>query len=115
MGLLHRIRRAAKYRHALTLPADVYRIQGGAKSSHFRMEPHTDMVSDRFRTTLGFLNPVWSSGDGGEFYLEDHKINYMPDRLILFRSTIPHDCGYVANPHLQRWRIAANIIRGRVN
>lgn len=112
VGLLHRVRQAAKHRHALTLPAEVYRIHVGAKSSHSRTEFHTDMDSDHFWTILGFLNPIWSSSDGGEFYLEDQKIEFMPGRFILFRSNMKHDGGYVVNETLSYWRIAVNMILG---
>lgn len=112
LGLLHRIREAAKSRHSLTLPAEVYRIHVGAKSSHSRTEFHADMDSTQFWTILGFLNPIWHGDDGGEFYLEDQKIEFKPGRFILFRSNIKHDGGYVTNETLSYWRIAVNMILG---
>lgn len=112
MGVIHRIRHAAKHRHSLALPIRIHRIHATGQSSLSKTEFHTDMDSDQFWTILGFLNPVWNAKDGGEFYLQDHKIEYKSGRFILFKSNTMHDGGFVVNEKLNYWRITVSIILG---
>jgi len=53
---------------------------------------------------------VWNAKDGGEFFLEDHKIEYKSGRFVVFPSNTLHDGGYVKNEKLNYWRVAVNII-----
>lgn len=114
-GITHRIRHAAKLRRSLSLPQRIHRIHATGQSSLSKTEFHTDMDSDQFWTILGFLNPVWNAKDGGEFYLEDHKIDYKPGRFILFKSNTLHDGGFVVNESLNYWRITVSIILGSLD
>lgn len=109
-SVIFRIRALAKRTHGLILPPNIRRIHVGAKSSFSKTEFHTDLDDMRAWTILGFLNPVWNAGDGGEFFLEDHKIEYRSGRFIVFPSGTLHDGGYVKNEKLNYWRVAVNII-----
>ena len=92
------------------LPPEVRRIHVGAKSSYSKTAFHVDSSIETDWTILGFLNPVWNAKDGGEFYLEDEKIEYKAGRFIVFPSSIEHDGGYVVNETISYWRVAVNII-----
>ena len=92
------------------LPPEVRRIHVGAKSSYSKTAFHIDSNVETDWTILGFLNPVWNAKDGGEFYLEDEKIEYKAGRFIVFPSSIEHDGGYVVNETISYWRVAVNII-----
>ena len=92
------------------LPSEVRRIHVGAKSSYSKTAFHIDSSIETDWTILGFLNPVWNAKDGGEFYLEDEKIEYKAGRFIVFPSSVEHDGGYVVNETISYWRVAVNII-----
>jgi hypothetical protein len=109
-GIVFRIRETAKATYKLFLPQNIQRIHVGAKSSLSKTEFHFDSEEENVWTILGFLNPVWNAKDGGEFFLEDHKIQYKAGRFVVFRSNILHDGGYVKNGQLNYWRVAVNII-----
>ena len=94
----------------IRLPPEVRRIHVGAKSSYSKTAFHIDSNVETDWTILGFLNPVWNAKDGGEFYLEDEKIEYKAGRFIVFPSSIEHDGGYVVNETISYWRVAVNII-----
>jgi hypothetical protein len=88
----------------------VRRIHVGAKSSYSKTAFHIDSSVETDWTILGFLNPVWNAKDGGEFYLEDEKIEYKAGRFVVFPSSMEHDGGYVVNETISYWRVAVNII-----
>jgi len=109
-SIVFRIRALAKENNSLILPPNIQRIHVGAKSSLSKTEFHRDSEDDAAWTILGFLNPVWNAKDGGEFFLEDHKVEYKTGRFVLFPSRTLHDGGYVKNEKLNYWRVAVNII-----
>jgi hypothetical protein len=109
-GVIFRIRERAKKENNLVLPPNIQRIHIGAKSSFAKTEFHVDSTEENVWTILGFLNPVWNARDGGEFFLEDHKVEYKAGRFVVFRSNTLHDGGYVKNEKLNYWRVAVNII-----
>jgi len=109
-SVVFRIRALAKENDNLILPPNIQRIHVGAKSSLSKTEFHIDSEDDGAWTILGFLNPVWNAKDGGEFFLEDHKVEYKTGRFVLFPSRTLHDGGYVKNEKLNYWRVAVNII-----
>ena len=109
-SLLFRIRALARRTHGVVFPPNVQRIHVGAKSSFSKTEFHVDSDDKSAWTILGFLNPVWNARDGGEFFLEDHKVEYKTGRFVVFRSRTLHDGGYVKNEKLNYWRVAINII-----
>ncbi len=92
------------------LPANIRRIHVGAKSSFSKTAFHVDLDDTNAWTILAFLNPVWNAKDGGEFFLEQKKIDYKSGRFVVFPSYLSHDGGYVRNETLNYWRVAANII-----
>ena len=53
---------------------------------------------------------MWNAKDGGEFFLEDYKVEYKAGIFIVFHSNTLHDGGYVKNETLNYWRVAVNII-----
>ncbi len=109
-SIVFRIRQLAKEKYKLTLPPNIRRIHIGAKSSMSRTEFHVDFKESGIWTILGFLNPVWNSSDGGEFYLKDHKLSYRSGRFVVFPSNIEHSGGYVVNETLNYWRVSLNIM-----
>ena len=72
-----------------------------------------DDKDNNYWTILGFLNPVWNSEDGGHFFIEKEKIDYLPGRFIVFPSNLVHNGGYINNENLNYWRISLNIILGK--
>src|SRR5262249_51021053 len=111
-GVIFRIRTLAK-EIGVILPPNIQRIHVGAKSSFSKTEFHVDSNEENVWTILGFLNPVWNARDGGEFFLEDHKVEYKSGRFVVFPSNTLHDGGYVKNEKLNYWRVAVNIILDR--
>ena len=109
-GIVFRIRMLAMNNNGTILPPNIQRIHVGAKSSFSKTEFHVDSNDKNSWTILGFLNPVWNAGDGGEFFLEDHRVEYKSGRFVAFRSSTLHDGGYVKNEKLNYWRVAVNII-----
>jgi hypothetical protein len=109
-GIVCRIRALALKNNDLILPSNIQRIHVGAKSSFSKTEFHIDSTEEHAWTILGFLNPVWNARDGGEFFLEDHKVEYKSGRFIVFPSRTKHDGGYVKNEQLNYWRVTLNII-----
>ena len=109
-SVVFRIRTLAKKLNGVMLPTNIQRIHVGAKSSFSKTELHVDSDEQNVWTILGFLNPVWNAKDGGEFFLEDHKIEYKSGRFVVFPSNTLHDGGYVKNEKLNYWRVAVNII-----
>ena len=112
-SVVFRIQKNTKKKFLIDLPDKVIRINIGAKSSLSKTKFHNDSVHDDYWTILGFLNPVWNSKDGGNFYIEDEKIDYLPGRFIVFKSNLQHNGGYVENENLNYWRISLNIIMGQ--
>jgi hypothetical protein len=108
-SVVFRIRALAK-NNGLILPQNIQRIHVGAKSSFSKTEFHVDTTDENAWTVLGFLNPVWNAGDGGEFFVEKHKVEYKAGRFVVFPSNTLHDGGYVKNEKLSYWRVAVNII-----
>jgi 2OG-Fe(II) oxygenase superfamily len=111
-SVVFRIRTLAKKLNGVTLPSNIQRIHVGAKSSFSKTEFHVDSDEQDVWTILGFLNPVWNAKDGGEFFLENHKLEYKAGRFVAFPSNTSHDGGYVKNEKLNYWRVAVNIILG---
>jgi hypothetical protein len=109
-SIVFRIRTLAKSNNELILPPNIQRIHVGAKSSLSKTEFHVDSDDETAWTILGFLNPVWNAKDGGEFFLEDHKVEYKTGRFVVFPSRTLHDGGHVKNEKLNYWRVAVNII-----
>lgn len=109
-SIVFRVRELCKKNNNLVLPPVIQRIHVGAKSSFSKTEFHVDSNDENTWTILGFLNPVWKTKDGGEFFLEDHKVEYKAGRFVVFPSKTLHDGGYVKNEKLNYWRIAVNII-----
>jgi hypothetical protein len=109
-SVVFRIRALAKKSNGVILPPNIQRIHVGAKSSFSKTEFHVDSDEENVWTILGFLNPVWNARDGGEFFLEDHKVEYKAGRFVVFPSSTSHDGGYVKNEKLNYWRVAVNII-----
>jgi hypothetical protein len=109
-SIVFRIRALAKKENNLVLPPNIQRIHAGAKSSLSKTEFHVDSDKENAWTILGFLNPVWNARDGGEFFLEEHKVEYKAGRFVVFPSNTLHDGGYVKNEKLNYWRVAVNII-----
>jgi len=108
-SVVFKIRTLAK-NNGVILPPNIQRIHAGAKSSFSKTEFHVDTNDENAWTILGFLNPVWNAGDGGEFFLQDHKVEYKAGRFVVFPSRTLHDGGYVKNEKLNYWRVAVNII-----
>jgi len=109
-SVVFRIRALARKNNSLILPPNIQRIHVGAKSSFSKSEFHVDSKEENVWTILGFLNPIWNARDGGEFFLEDQKVEYKTGRFVVFRSNTLHDGGYVKNEKLNYWRVAVNII-----
>jgi hypothetical protein len=109
-SIVFRIRALATKNNNLILPPNIQRIHVGAKSSLSKTEFHIDSEDETAWTILGFLNPVWNARDGGEFFLENHKVEYKAGRFVVFTSRTLHDGGYVKNEKLNYWRVAVNII-----
>jgi hypothetical protein len=109
-SIVFRIRALATKNNGLVLPPNIQRIHLGAKSSLSKTEFHVDTTDESAWTILGFLNPVWNAKDGGEFFLENHKVEYKAGRFVVFPSCTLHDGGYVRNEKLNYWRVAVNII-----
>jgi 2OG-Fe(II) oxygenase superfamily len=109
-SVVFRIRALAEKNYNVALPPNIQRIHVGAKSSFSKTEFHVDSTEENVWTIVGFLNPVWNARDGGEFFLEDHKVEYKSGRFVVFPSRTQHDGGYVKNEQLNYWRVAVNII-----
>src|SRR5262245_60305620 len=109
-SVVFRIRALTIQKNGAILPPTIQRIHVGAKSSFSKTEFHVDSNEKSAWTILGFLNPIWNARDGGEFYLEDHKVEYKSGRFVVFPSSTLHDGGYVRNEKLNYWRVVVNII-----
>ena len=109
-SVVFRIRTLAKKNNGVILPPNIQRIHVGAKSSFSKTEFHVDSNEENVWTILGFLNPVWNAKDGGEFFLEDHKIEH--NRQIPGYSSFEH----IANDGVPREeREKLNSLRVAVN
>jgi 2OG-Fe(II) oxygenase superfamily len=109
-SVIFRVRAIAKKNNNLILPPNIQRIHVGAKSSFSKTEFHVDSNEENVWTILGFLNPVWNAPDGGEFFLEHHKVEYKAGRFVVFPSNTLHDGGHVRNEKLNYWRVAVSIL-----
>ena len=109
-AIAFRVASTLKNEYGFSLPLTIKRIHVGAKTSFSKTAYHIDSRSKADWTILGFLSPVWDTGDGGEFFLESRKIEYKSGRFIVFPSSTYHDGGYVVNEKLSYWRVAVNII-----
>lgn len=109
-SLVFRVRQLVKKRYGLHLPGRIQRIHLGAKNSQSHTEFHVDSKSENAWTILGFLNPVWNTQDGGEFYIEDIKIDYKTARFVVFKSNLNHNSGFITNEKLNNWRISLNVV-----
>ncbi len=107
---IFRVDTLLRKKYSFKLPKNISRINIGAKSSFSKTVKHVDSHEEDYWTILGFLNPVWDCNNGGEFYLNEEKINYKGGRFIIFPSNIEHDGGFVKNEKLSYWRVAVNII-----
>ena len=112
-SIIFRVQKEIKKKYELELPDKVIRIHLGAKSSLSKTSFHYDVKENNYWTILGFLNPVWNSEDGGHFFIEEEKIDYLPGRFIVFPSNLVHNGGYINNENLNYWRISLNIILGK--
>ncbi len=111
-SIIFRVQKNIK-KNNFEIPDNVIRIALGAKSSLSKTSFHFDNGNKDCWTILGFLNPIWDPKDGGEFYLEKEKIDYLPGRIIVFPSYLEHNGGYVNNEKLNYWRISLNIVLGK--
>ena len=109
-SIIFRVKNILKKEYSFKLPSEIERIHVGAKSSFSKTNIHFDSELKTDWTILGFLNPVWNAGDGGEFFLGNEKIIYKAGRFVVFPSSVKHDGGYVLNEKISYWRIAVNII-----
>jgi len=109
-AIAFRVASTLKKEHDFAIPLIIKRIHVGAKNSFSKTDYHIDSPNNTDWTILGFLSPVWHTGDGGEFFLESQKIEYKSGRFIIFPSSARHDGGYVVNEKLSYWRVAVNII-----
>lgn len=109
-SMMFRVKSIIKKEHGIRLPATIKRIHLGAKNSQSKTEFHVDSENENAWTVLGFLNPVWDSKNGGEFFVENNKIEYKSARFVIFKSNLKHNGGFVTNEQLSNWRISLNII-----
>jgi len=72
------------------LPLNPTRIHIGAKAPLQDDKLHTDSKSDEDLTVLFFLNPTWKKEWGGETIVGDKKIEYKPNRALIYKSNIIH-------------------------
>ena len=56
---------------------------------------------------VGFLTPVWEKVWGGELYVEEEKIDFVPGRFVIFQSERIHN-GAAPTKDLHWWRISVN-------
>ncbi len=105
-----RIYSRIKSLYSYELPCNIVRTAVCAKSSLSNSSIHLDS-SDKDRwTILAFLNPSWDMNDGGEFYIENEKIDFIPGRVIVFPSFLMHNGGNVKAENHNDWRMVLNII-----
>ena len=111
-SIIFRIQRITKKKYSVDLPDKVIRVALGAKSSLSKTNFHKDHENEENWTILGFLNPVWNSKNGGQFFIKDEEIEYLPGRFVVFKSNLEHNGGFINNGDLNYWRISLNIILG---
>ncbi len=109
-SIIFRVQRNIYKKFSINLPDKIIRIAIGAKSSLSKTSFHYDDEDKDRWTILGFLNPIWNNKDGGHFYIEDEKIEFLPGRIVVFPSHIIHNGGYIENENLNYWRLSLNII-----
>jgi len=109
-SLIYRVRKILKDEYSVILPKRIQRIHLGAKSSQSETKFHSDSKNKDAWSILGFLNPVWNVKDGGEFYVEEEKIDYKSARFVVFKSHLSHNGGFIKNDQLNYWRISLNVI-----
>ena len=109
-SIIFRVQRNILKKYSFNLPDKIVRIAVGAKSSLSKTNFHYDDENKDSWTILGFLNPIWNNQDGGHFYIEKEKIEYLPGRFVIFPSNLSHNGGYVLNEKLNYWRLSLNII-----
>ena len=72
------------------LSEKVRRIHLGAKAAMQDDIFHKDRMDDNSYTVLYYLNPTWKKSWGGHTIVGDEKIEYKPNRAIIYKSNISH-------------------------
>ena len=68
----------------------VRRIHLGAKAAMQDDHFHKDRYDNQSYTVLYYLNPTWKKSWGGHTIVGDEKIEYKPNRAIIYKSNISH-------------------------
>ena len=68
----------------------VRRIHLGAKAAMQDDHFHKDRYDNHSYTVLFYLNPTWKKSWGGHTIVGDEKIEYKPNRAIIYKSNISH-------------------------
>tara|TARA_R100001509_G_scaffold141711_1_gene96861 strand:+ start:2617 stop:3150 length:534 start_codon:yes stop_codon:yes gene_type:complete len=105
--LSERINQKFFEKYGYDLPSNIRRIHLGAKNKNHITYFHSDNLKDNTISIVGFLTPVWEKVWGGELYVEEEKIDFVPGRFVIFQSERIHN-GAAPTKDLHWWRISVN-------
>jgi hypothetical protein len=92
------------------LSNDIHRIHLGAKANLQDDNFHIDSLEDCY-TVLFYLNPIWDKKWGGETYINKEKIEYKPNRALIYSSRLLHGGMGPKSPNLRTY---INYVVGRL-
>ena len=84
------------------LSDDLHRIHIGAKGALQDDMIHTDSNKEA-NTVLFYLNPIWKKEWGGETIVDGKKIEYKPNRAVIYDARLPHGGKAPKGPHLRTY------------
>ena len=93
------------------LTNDIHRIHIGAKANLQDDNLHIDSIENCY-TVLFYLNPYWNKEWGGETIVGNEKIQYKPNRALIYDSKILHGGMGPKSPHLRTY---INYVVGKNN
>jgi len=84
------------------LSDDLHRIHIGAKGALQDDVTHTDSDKET-NTVLFYLNPTWKKSWGGQTIVDGEKIDYKPNRAVIYDARLPHGGLAPKGPHLRTY------------
>jgi hypothetical protein len=109
LPILNKIKNKAITNHGLILPDKINRIHIVAYYSGCMTNYHTDTDNHNDYSIIGFITPNWKTEMGGELYLKNQKIDYMPGTFVIFPSNTSHK-GVPPIQPTPIWRLALNFV-----
>ena len=108
VSVYERLNQLFQQKNKFSLPRNIFRIHLGAKTLNSETDFHLDEHFFGY-SIVGFLTPKWNKKWGGELYVEDKKIDYVPGRFVVFKTDCRHN-GEAPKETIPYWRISINYV-----